>query len=223
MGYILEHAEGGTRGSRGRRALAGGGLAKAALLAALIAVAAAAAIYTTRSPHEARLVPLPDLVAGAPESITVSSPAFPRGGVIPAKYTCDGADVSPPLAIENVPAQAKSLLLLVYDPDAPRGTFVHWVLYDVPRGLSAVPEAVPRDPAVKGLGLQGRNDFGKIGYNGPCPPRGDRAHRYVFLVVALNVESLGLEPGSSWRAVLDRARGHVVAYGYTYGIYARQG
>ncbi|BES81232.1 YbhB/YbcL family Raf kinase inhibitor-like protein [Pyrodictium abyssi] len=196
---------------------------KAIILAASIAVAVAAAIYTSKNPHEARPVPLPDLVAGAPESITVSSPAFPRGGTIPAKYTCDGADVSPPLAIENVPAQARSLLLLVYDPDAPGGVFVHWVLYDVPRGLSALPEGVPRDPAVEGLGLQGRNGFGKTGYNGPCPPRGDRPHRYVFLVIALDVESLGLEPGSPWSAVLDRASGHVVAYGYTYGVYARQG
>jgi Raf kinase inhibitor-like YbhB/YbcL family protein len=152
---------------------------------------------------------------------TLVSPAFNDGERVPQRHTCDGEDVSPSLEWSGAPASTASYALIVYDPDAPRGTFVHWVIYDIPRELTALPEGVPRDPVVEGLGIQGRNDFGKYGYGGPCPPRGDRPHRYVFLVMALDIGSLGLEPGAPCNAVIEAARGHVVGYGYTYGVYSR--
>ncbi|KSW12765.1 hypothetical protein CF15_06540 [Pyrodictium occultum] len=166
-------------------------------------------------------MPLPELVAGAPRSIEVASPAFSEGGRIPSRYTCDGGDVSPPLLLKGVPEKARSLLILVYDPDAPGGVFIHWLLYSIPPATTYIPEAVPKTPVVQGLGVQGRNSFGRIGYNGPCPPRGDRPHRYVFLVVALDVPSTGLGPGATWKTLEERVRGHVLAYGYTYGLYSR--
>jgi Raf kinase inhibitor-like protein, YbhB/YbcL family len=97
----------------------------------------------------------------------ISSPAFRRGEAIPRKYTCDGDDASPPLAISGVPPEAKALALLMEDPDAPIGVFTHWILYDVQPSLKELPEAVPKRPEVAGLGLQGVNDFGRWGTAAP--------------------------------------------------------
>ena len=164
--------------------------------------------------------PLPSFLEGVKPGIRVSSPAFGEGERIPVRYTCDGEDVSPPLRLENVPGDAKSLALIVYDPDAPVGWFTHWLLYSIPPTVSEIPEAVPKKPEVPGLGLQGVNDFGYTGYGGPCPPRGHGVHRYVFLVVALDSEPR-LSPGMTYHQLVEAIRKHVIAYGYTYGTYSR--
>lgn len=160
--------------------------------------------------------------AGGPPLLKVSSPAFKLGERIPEKYTCDATDTSIPLRIEGIPLQAKSLVVIMYDPDAPRGVFYHWLLYSIEtRGSSSIeiPEGIPKAP-VTSIGLQGVNDFKKIGYGGPCPPPG-KEHRYVVVVFALK-ESVSIEPGTSLSRLLDAIRNSVIAYGATMGVYSRR-
>ena len=148
----------------------------------------------------------------------LESPVFENGGMIPSKYTCDGADISVPLRFSNVPAEAKSLALIVDDPDAPMGIFVHWVIYDIPASLEGLPEGVPPAPLLEGGIKQGVNSFGKIGYGGPCPPNG--THRYYFKLYALDTV-LNLEPGHGKHELLAAMRGHVVDGAELMGLYAR--
>ena len=150
----------------------------------------------------------------------ISSPAFRHGEAIPRKYTCDGDDVSPPLAISGVPPEAKALALLMEDPDAPIGVFTHWILYDMQPSLKELPEAVPKRPEVAGLGLQGVNDFGRVGYGGPCPPRGHGPHRYFFRLYALSAP-LGLGPKASRGDFLKVLQGKVLAQAEYMGTYRR--
>ena len=151
----------------------------------------------------------------------LTSPAFEKGAVIPIRHTCDGEDVSPPLHWEGAPEGAGAFALVVDDPDAPRGTFVHWVLYELPGHASELPQDVGPSPRLDHLGeaLQGENDFGEIGYRGPCPPRGG-PHRYFFRLYALDA-LLRLDPGAR-RDEVDRAiEGHVVGTAELMGTYAR--
>ena len=129
-------------------------------------------------------------------SLTITSSAFSNGGAIPAKHTCEGADQSPPLAWSGVPAAARSVVLIVDDPDAPdpaapQRIWVHWVLYNLPPSVTGLPEAVARKALPPGT-LEGVTDFGRTGWGGPCPPAGDKPHRYNFTVYALKVEKLDL-------------------------------
>ncbi len=152
--------------------------------------------------------------------MTITSTAFAPGGAIPRKHTCDGADLSPPLAWSGVPATAKTLLLIVDDPDAPdpaapKTTWVHWVLYNIPAGSSGLPEGVtPRDlPAGTREGL---NDWKRTGYGGPCPPIG--RHRYVHKLYALDM--IVAQVGKATKAELEAAlAGHVVAKAELVGTY----
>lgn len=151
----------------------------------------------------------------------VTSGAFTEGGTIPVKHTCDGADVSPPLGWSGIPAGTKAFALICDDPDAPAGTWVHWVLYNLPGDTAQLPENVPKTEPVPALGgaLQGRNDFHKIGYGGPCPPPG-RPHRYFFKLYALGT-SLALKAGAT-KANIERAmNGHVLADARLIGTYGR--
>lgn len=153
----------------------------------------------------------------------LGSPAFHDGEEIPRRYTCEGDDVSPPLHIQDTPAAASSLVLIVEDPDAPGGTFVHWLLWNVPSRVEMLPEAIPRTATVSGLSpaAQGTNDFGRIGYGGPCPPPGP-PHRYRFRLFALD-HTLSLDPGAD-RARLERAmEGHVLREAVLTGIFGRKG
>ncbi len=154
-------------------------------------------------------------------TIQLTSPAFAEGQPIPAKYTCDGANVSPALAWRGVPGGACNLVLLCDDPDAPAGTWLHWLLYDLDASFSSLPEGVPAQETVSANGArQGRNDFKKIGYGGPCPPRG-KPHRYFFRIYALDSELL-LKPGLD-RASVERAmQGHIIAQGQLMGTYQRR-
>ncbi len=155
----------------------------------------------------------------APMSLVVRSAAFSPGGDIPARYTCDGADVSPPLSWFGAPKGTVSYALVMDDPDAPRGTFVHWLLYDLPSRTDSLPEAVPVGERVEGDAVQGRNDAGRVGYSGPCPPRGP-AHRYRFTLYALDT-FLRLAPGASLDQLVRAMNGHVLAWGQLVGTYAR--
>lgn len=150
--------------------------------------------------------------------ILVKSPAFNEGAGIPAEHTCDGADISPPLQWTGVPAEAKSLALIADDPDAPAGDWVHWVLYDLPPDVSQLPAAVPATARLSTGGAQGKTDFGRTGYGGPCPPHG--SHRYFFKIYALDT-LLRLEPGATKKELLKAMQGHVLAEGQLMGKYQR--
>jgi Raf kinase inhibitor-like YbhB/YbcL family protein len=146
--------------------------------------------------------------------LSVASPAFENGSPIPPKYTCDGADVSPPLAVAAVPREAKSLALIADDPDAPGGTWVHWLLWNVDPKAGRIGEA-----SVPSGAIQGRNGFGRNTYGGPCPPSG--THRYFFKVYALDT-TLDLKAGSA-KPDLERAmQGHVLSDGQVIGLYKRR-
>jgi len=151
--------------------------------------------------------------------IKITSSAFADGGLIPAKYTCDGADVSPPLQWDAVPEGAKSIALICDDPDAPMGTWVHWVLFNLPAQAKDLAENIPPDKTLPDGAKQGTNDFRRIGYGGPCPPSG--THRYFFKIYALDTE-LDLEAGASKRQLLKAMDGHILAQGQLIGKYKRQ-
>jgi Raf kinase inhibitor-like YbhB/YbcL family protein len=152
-------------------------------------------------------------------AITLTSSAFSPMQAIPAKYTCDGADVSPPLAWKGVPDTARSLVLISDDPDAPMGTWVHWVCYDIPPTVDSLAENIPKTDSLPCGGQQGTTDFRRVGYGGPCPPGG--THRYFFKVYALDA-TLGLPAGSTKKEVEKAMRGHVLAQGELVGKYSRQ-
>lgn len=144
--------------------------------------------------------------------------AFAEGGAIPKLHTCDGADLSPALEWSGEPAGTQSFALIVDDPDAPVGTWNHWLLWDIPATVHAIAQGFKPGQ----LGVSGTNDFGKRGYGGPCPPRGHGPHRYFFKLFALNVASLKLPEGAR-RADLDRAlKNCVLAEAQYMGRYERR-
>lgn len=152
--------------------------------------------------------------------LQLTSSAFKDGESIPQKYTCDADDVSPALKWSGVPEAAKRLALICDDPDAPSGTWVHWVLYDLPSNVTELPEGIPATEATPQGGRQGANDFGRIGYGGPCPPAG-KPHRYFFKLYALDAE-LNVKPHAT-KADLEKAmRGHILAEGRLMGSYKRK-
>jgi hypothetical protein len=152
--------------------------------------------------------------------LKVVSSAFQEGGMIPSDYTCDGKDISPPLAWSGAPAGTAAFALVCEDPDAPAGVWVHWVVWNLPASVSELPTGVP--PAQKTLpngGTQGTNDFRKIGYGGPCPPSG--THRYQFRLYALD-KVLDLKPGATKKELLKAMGGHILAEGQLMGHYKRR-
>lgn len=148
------------------------------------------------------------------DRLQITSPVFAQNGMIPSKFTCDGADVSPPLSLVDIPDKTRSLALVVDDPDAPAGTWVHWVVWNILPGTKEIPEN-----SVPGGAVQGRNDFGKQRYGGPCPPSG--THRYYFKLYALDV-SLSLKPGATKAQVEEAMTGHVLAQAELVGLYRRK-
>jgi hypothetical protein len=160
------------------------------------------------------------LVGGTAMAFELTSSAFTAGETIPRRHTCDGADVSPPLAWTEAPAGTATFALVCDDPDAPAGTWVHWVLYDLPATVRQLAEGVPPEPLLKGGGRQGTNDFRRTGYGGPCPPRG-APHRYYFRLYALDT-ALGLAPGATKEALLKAMAGHVKGQAELVGRYGRQ-
>lgn len=150
--------------------------------------------------------------------IKIKSPAFVPGGKIPGKYTCDGMDISPPLAWTSGPEGTKTFALICDDPDAPMGTWVHWVLFNLPADIIELRENVPPERELENGAKQGMNDFRKIGYGGPCPPGG--THRYYFKLYALDTE-INLEAGATKSELLKAMEGHILAEGQLMGKYER--
>ncbi|HET8668808.1 MAG TPA: YbhB/YbcL family Raf kinase inhibitor-like protein [Terriglobales bacterium] len=145
---------------------------------------------------------------------------FQHEGKIPASFTCDGENISPELSWRDAPDQTQSFVLLMHDPDAPRaGGFTHWVLYNIPASVAALEPNVTKEERLVGIGVQGKNDSGKIGYMGPCPPSG--THRYFVRLYALDIE-LNLKPGASTEQVQKAMRGHVLDQAELMGRYARR-
>lgn len=191
----------------------------AIVLVIIIVVITGYVMYTLTSPRVQVSILSEQL--NKPKTITVYSPAFPYSSKIPVKYTCDGQDISISIEWDNntLPEDTKSLVLVMYDPDAPRGIFIHWIIYNIPPNITSIPEGLPRTPIVKGIGIQGRNDFGEIGYGGPCPPPGS-THRYYIRLFALDTV-LDLKPGATFKELEKAISNHVLAYGEFMGIYGR--
>lgn len=157
---------------------------------------------------------------GAEEmEIKITSSAFEEGGMIPSKYTCDGADISPPLQWDSVPDGTASIALISDDHDAPMGTWVHWVLYNLPADVNHLPENMPDDETLPDGTRQGLTDFGKTGYGGPCPPSG--THRYYFKIYALD-KKIDVAIVIDKEGLLKEMQGHIIAQGQLMGKYKRQ-
>ena len=152
-------------------------------------------------------------------AIVVTSSAFKEGGLIPAKYTCDGQNISPPLKWQQAPQGVKSFALISDDPDAPMGTWVHWVMWNIPAESNGLPESVSPVKELPDGSKQGISDFRRPGYGGPCPPSG--THRYYFKIYALDV-TLDLAGTSTKQDLLDAMKGHILAEGSLMGKYKRQ-
>ncbi len=201
-------------------------LATVLIVTLLTWMACAATAANPRQSNSSRASGEAELAAGgngaaAPRGGTMqlTSNAFSAGGEFPKRNTCDGEDRSPELSWSDVPQGTKSLALIVDDPDAPGGTFTHWIAWDIPASAKQLGEGQPKTESLAGGGRQGRNDFGKTGYGGPCPPPG-KPHRYFFRLYALD-GVLDLKAGAR-RSELERAmRGHVRAQGELMGRYGR--
>ncbi len=156
---------------------------------------------------------------GKAMTFELKSAAFTTGGNIPKKFTCDGPDVSPALSWSEPPAGTQNLALIMDDPDAPVGTWVHWVLYNLPASERELAEDVPKGEELKNGARQGRNDFRRIGYGGPCPPPG-KPHRYFFKLYALDAKA-NLKPGATKQELERALEGHILAQTELVGRYGR--
>jgi Raf kinase inhibitor-like YbhB/YbcL family protein len=161
---------------------------------------------------------IPGERAGVP-ALNVSSAAFAPGGTIPVMYTCDGANISPSLSWSSLPKGTARVAIMVTDPDAPGGTFMHWVAYNIPSGTREIPAGAPGKNILPEGSDEGTNDFGRQGYGGPCPPRG-KPHHYHFTVYALDTP-LTISGKRDGRMLLQALEGHLLAEGETVGIYQR--
>lgn len=164
------------------------------------------------------------------DQMQLSSPAFKDGEMIPRKFTCDNTDISPQLTISNVPQKTKSLALICDDPDAPMGVWIHWIIFNLPPGITGLPEGISRDispvigPDSTVKVTQGINDFRRFGYGGPCPPRGS-THRYFFKLYALDIlldfDRQQISKGISAEVLSQKMEGHVLASTQLMGKYKR--
>ena len=158
------------------------------------------------------------LAGGSKMELQVTSSVFSEGELIPRRCTCDGPDISPDIAWKGVPEGSKSLALICDDPDAPVGTWVHWVLFNIPPGESGLPPEIPPDKTLSNGAKHGTNDFRKLGYGGPCPPGG--THRYFFKLYALDT-MLNLDSGITKKELENAMKGHILAEGHLMGKYKR--
>ncbi len=159
------------------------------------------------------------LGGGIAMGFELKSSAFAAAAMIPKKHTCDGEDLSPALEWTGIPEGTNSLALICDDPDAPVGTWVHWVLYGLPVDVNKLPEGVPPDKTIEKGVCQGVNDFRRIGYGGPCPPPG-KPHRYFFKLYALK-EKVNLSPGASKKDLLKAMEGRILGQAELMGKYGR--
>ncbi len=154
-------------------------------------------------------------------SMELYSSAFENEHQIPVEHTCEGDDLSPELAWSDVPEEAKTLALICEDPDAPNGTWIHWVAYNIPAKLYGLPEGISDDEKLENGMMQGVNDFKNYGYGGPCPPHGHGIHRYFFRLFALD-SKLKLSPGATKTELLDAMEGHILEEAEYMGKYIRE-
>ena len=159
------------------------------------------------------------LTGGVAVALEIRSPAFEHNKYIPAKYTCQGEDISPALTWNTPPKGTKSFAIINDDPDAPMGTWIHWVIYDLEPSLKGLPENVPKDEVLGNGGKQGMTDFGVVGYGGPCPPPG-KPHRYFFKIYALD-KKLGIPAGATKEELLQAMSGHILEENELIGLYKR--
>jgi Raf kinase inhibitor-like YbhB/YbcL family protein len=152
------------------------------------------------------------------ETLDIRSDVFKSGETIPTRYTCDGEDISPQISWSKTPEGTKELVLICDDPDAPMGTWVHWVAYGIPPETTSLSDNVPKKDTTMGF-KQGKSSFGRIGYGGPCPPRGS-IHRYFFKVYAIDLLT-NLKPGATKEVVMKAIQGHILAQGELIGRYGR--
>lgn len=152
--------------------------------------------------------------------LLLASPAIPVGGDIPSQYTCDGADISPPLMWSGLPDGTKSLVLVVEDPDAPSGVFRHWAVFDIPAAARGLDGGYSVNRPVAGF-REARNDFGKTGYGGPCPPKGHGTHHYHFRLLAISRPNLDLKPAATALDVLKAAESYALQQTELVGTYRR--
>ncbi len=152
-------------------------------------------------------------------SFALTTTAFPAGGEIPSRYTCGGANLSPALTWSGVPEGAQALALIADDPDAPMGTWTHWLVWNIPAQATELPEGVPATEVLEDGARQGKNDFGRIGYGGPCPPPG-RPHRYFFKLYALD-RKLDVKPGATQRELEAAVTSHALSKTELMGTYRR--
>lgn len=178
----------------------------------IFAVASLAGLLTTGGADNSK-------TNGAAMKIEITSPAFAEGRPIPPNHAFDNQDLSPALQWSGVPPATKSLALICDDPDAPMGTWVHWVIYDLPQTAAGLSEGVPKTPELANGAKQGVNDYKRIGYGGPCPPPG-KPHRYFFKLYALD-RRLDLKSGATKADLLKAMDGHVLAEGQLMGTYQR--
>ncbi|HYR77259.1 MAG TPA: YbhB/YbcL family Raf kinase inhibitor-like protein [Pyrinomonadaceae bacterium] len=183
-----------------------------------VAVITLLLVCCTSRPQPVAQQPAEDKPNDNSGGIKLTSSAFKEGQPIPATYTCKGVNISPPLEWSGVPKTARTIAIIADDPDAPSGTWVHWVLYNLPADNIGIVENLPPTESLKAGGFQGKNDFGKIGYGGPCPPSG--THRYFFKILALDGE-LPLKAGATKTEVEKAMAGHVVAQGQLMGRFGR--
>lgn len=153
------------------------------------------------------------------KNITISAEAFKNGETIPDEYTCEGNDISPALSFDVIPDKSVSLALIMDDPDAPGGTFVHWLLFNISPKTRYLSKGIPKTETLSDFSRQGVTDFGEIGYGGPCPPPG-KPHRYFFRIYALD-KILELMPGASRTQIDNAMKDHIIAKGELMGIYRR--
>jgi Raf kinase inhibitor-like YbhB/YbcL family protein len=185
---------------------------KSAIIALIFLVTGSACTQARKSSPDATPATSPSKV----DSFAITSTAFKEGARIPRQYTCDGVNVSPPLEWIGVPKTARTLAIIADDPDAPSGTWVHWVLYNIPADNIGFVENLPSTQEIKGGGFQGKNDFKQIGYGGPCPPSG--THRYFFKLYALDSD-LPLKDGATKSDVETAMSGHIVGQAQLMGTY----
>ncbi|MBI5827747.1 MAG: YbhB/YbcL family Raf kinase inhibitor-like protein [Deltaproteobacteria bacterium] len=154
-------------------------------------------------------------------AFTIVSPDFRDSDAIPKRFSCDSENLSPEIQWDGAPPATRSFVLIVEDPDAPSGTFTHWVVYDVPPDLNKLPGGMGNSADIKGGIKQGYTDFGRKGYGGPCPPRGHGVHRYNFILTALDIPGLGLADGAKKSEVERAMKGHVLGTTRMTGRYGR--
>ncbi len=153
------------------------------------------------------------------ENFTLTSPHFKEGSSIPKKHTCTGDDTSPELNWKGAPQNTKSFALTVVDPDAPRGDFIHWVIYNIPKTDHQLPSHFTKKETLENGTMQGMSDFGTLGYGGPCPPK-PRTHRYFFTLYALDCE-LSLKPGATYAQLIEAIKGHELTKATLMGTFAQ--